>query len=89
MFESFDIIPNAEMRQYTTLRLGGPADWLAFPRSGEEIAMLFAEAGAHGIPVTVIGHGSNLLGFELFHYHGFAFREGRIHSQSAPLYMSM
>ncbi len=61
MFESFDIIPNAEMRQYTTLRLGGPADWLAFPRSGEEIAMLFAEAGVHGIPVTVIGHGSNLL----------------------------
>ena len=49
------------MRQYTTLKLGGPADWLAFPRSGEEIAALFREAGEAGLPVTVIGHGSNLL----------------------------
>ena len=61
MFETFDVIPNAEMRQYTTLKLGGPADWLAFPRSREEIAAMFHEAGRNGIPVTVIGHGSNLL----------------------------
>ena len=61
MFERFDVIRNAEMRQYTTLRLGGKADWLAFPRRGEEIAALFAEAGQAGLPVTVIGHGSNLL----------------------------
>ena len=61
MFESFDVIRNAEMSQYTTLRLGGPADWLAFPRSREEIAAMYAEAGEAGIPVTIIGHGSNLL----------------------------
>ena len=61
MFERFEVIPDAEMSQYTTLKLGGPADWLAFPRSREEIAALFEEAGANGIPVTVIGHGSNLL----------------------------
>ena len=61
MFESFDTIRNADMSRYTTLRLGGPADWLAFPRSTEEITALFAEAGRAGIPVTVIGHGSNLL----------------------------
>ena len=61
MFEAFDVIRDAEMRQYTTLRLGGKADWLAFPRSAEEIAALYAEAGQAGLPVTVIGHGSNLL----------------------------
>ena len=61
MFERFEVIPDAEMSQYTTLKLGGPADWLAFPRSAEEIAAMFDEAGANGIPVTVIGHGSNLL----------------------------
>ncbi len=61
MFEGFEVIRNAEMRQYTTLRLGGKADWLAFPCSAEEIAALFAEAGRAGMPVTVIGHGSNLL----------------------------
>ena len=43
------------------MKLGGTADWLAFPRSAAEIAELFAEAGAAGLPVTVIGHGSNLL----------------------------
>ena len=61
MFERFEVLQNADMRQYTTLKLGGTADWLAFPRSAAEIAELFAEAGAAGLPVTVIGHGSNLL----------------------------
>ena len=61
MFEAFEVIRDAEMRQYTTLRLGGKADWLAFPRNAEEIAALYAEAGQAELPVTVIGHGSNLL----------------------------
>ncbi len=61
MFESFEVIRNAPMRDYTTLKLGGPADYLALPSSAEELAALFAEAEAAGLPVTVIGHGSNLL----------------------------
>ena len=61
MFERFDVIRDADMRIFTTLKLGGKADWLAFPRSGEETAELFREAEEAGMPVTVIGHGSNLL----------------------------
>ncbi len=61
MFERFEVIQNAPMRDYTTLKLGGPADYLAFPRSGEEITALFDEAGQNGLEVTVIGRGSNLL----------------------------
>ena len=61
MFEGFEVVQNADMSRYTTLKLGGPADFLAFPRSTEEIAALFSEAGRAGMPVTVIGHGSNLL----------------------------
>ena len=61
MFESFGVLVNEPMSLHTTLKLGGPADYLAFPRSAEEIAALFAEAGAYNLPVTVIGHGSNLL----------------------------
>lgn len=61
MFESFNALRNEPMSAHTTLKLGGPADYLVFPRSREEIAALFAEAGAYNLPVTVIGHGSNLL----------------------------
>ena len=61
MFESFNTLVNEPMSAHTTLKLGGPADYLVFPGSAEEINALFAEAGAHNLPVTVIGHGSNLL----------------------------
>ena len=61
MFESYNALVNEPMSGHTTLKLGGPADYLVFPRSAEEITALFAEAGAYGLPVTVIGHGSNLL----------------------------
>ena len=61
MFESFNVLVHEPMNGYTTLKLGGPADYLAFPQSEGEIAALFAEANAAGLPVTVIGHGSNLL----------------------------
>ena len=61
MFESFNALIDEPMSRHTTLKLGGPADYLVFPRSAEEIRALFAEAGAYGMPVTVIGHGSNLL----------------------------
>lgn len=61
MFESFNALVNEPMSGHTTLKLGGPADYLVFPRSAEEINALFAEAGAYNMPVTVIGHGSNLL----------------------------
>ena len=61
MFEKFNALVNEPMSEHTTLKLGGPADYLVFPRSAEEIGALFAEAGAYNLPVTVIGHGSNLL----------------------------
>lgn len=61
MFESFNALKDEPMSRHTTLKLGGPADYLVFPRSQEEIRALFSEAGAYGLPVTVIGHGSNLL----------------------------
>ena len=61
MFESFNALINEPMSRHTTLKLGGPADYLVFPRSPEEIRAMFTEAGAYNVPVTVIGHGSNLL----------------------------
>ena len=61
MFERFQTVQNASMRDYTTLRLGGPADWLVTPGSLAELSQILEEARKHHLPVTVIGHGSNLL----------------------------
>ena len=61
MFESFNALVNEPMSAHTTLKLGGPADYMVFPKDGEEIAAMFREAAENGVPVTVIGHGSNLL----------------------------
>src|SRR6059036_2377370 len=45
----------------TTFRIGGPADWLLETRSSEEIVRALELAGAAGLPVTVLGGGSNVL----------------------------
>lgn len=49
------------MKRHTSFRIGGPADALAHPQTEEELSLLLERAGALGVPVTVIGNGSNLL----------------------------
>ena len=51
----------ALMAAYTTLHLGGPADLLAHPTSPEQLKILLTEAKRLDVPVTLIGHGSNLV----------------------------
>lgn len=55
------IVPQASMAQYTTLRIGGPADVLVNVVSADEIAVALHAAKNAGAPVTIIGNGSNLL----------------------------
>ena len=45
----------------TTLRVGGPADVYVEPASLEDLALMLRRAGEHGLPVFVLGRGSNLL----------------------------
>jgi len=47
--------------QYTTFRIGGPADCLVFPSSVQDVAVVLAFAKKHTIPVTLLGNGSNVL----------------------------
>jgi len=46
---------------YTWFRLGGPAQYVAQPRSIDELAALIQRCRAEEIPVRVLGGGSNLL----------------------------
>jgi UDP-N-acetylmuramate dehydrogenase len=45
----------------TTFRVGGPADLLAEPHSGDELVRALTAARDHGVPVTLLGGGSNVL----------------------------
>lgn len=46
---------------YTTLRVGGPADAIVFPESIEEIRGVMRIAQAHGLPLLVLGGGSDVV----------------------------
>jgi UDP-N-acetylmuramate dehydrogenase len=46
---------------HTTFRIGGPAEFAAKPRSGEEIAEVLRIAQGEGLPVRAVGAGANLL----------------------------
>src|SRR5512138_517058 len=49
------------MRRHTTLKIGGPADALAEPAHPAEVAALARWCAASGVPITVVGGGSNLI----------------------------
>lgn len=55
------ILPGAPMSRYTTFRAGGTADVLVDVASAEDISVALRAARRVGVPVTVIGNGSNLL----------------------------
>lgn len=56
-----ELLVDEPLARYTTYRIGGPADLLAIPASEEDVALVLAKAKEFGLPVTVIGSGSNLL----------------------------
>lgn len=51
----------ASLAPYTTFRVGGPADWLFHARSAEDVRAAIAAARSDGLPVTILGGGSNVL----------------------------
>jgi UDP-N-acetylmuramate dehydrogenase len=49
------------LARHTTFGVGGPADLFVRVRSGAALAAAFATARRHGLPVFVLGSGSNIL----------------------------
>ena len=49
------------MARHTTFRIGGPADIYVQPLDLEQLAEVMRFAREHGLPVKVVGNGSNLL----------------------------
>jgi UDP-N-acetylmuramate dehydrogenase len=46
---------------FTTFKVGGPAEWFAQPTTGAQVALALQVAHTHGVPVTTLGGGSNVL----------------------------
>jgi UDP-N-acetylmuramate dehydrogenase len=53
--------PDAPLAGLTTFKVGGAADWLADLVSEDELRALVVDAAAAGVPVTMLGGGSNVL----------------------------
>ena len=56
-----EMMTGEPMSRHTTFRIGGPADIFVSPSSTEELAKVLALAKEYGVPVTIIGNGSNIL----------------------------
>ena len=52
---------NAPLAPLTTFKVGGPADLLVETHTGDEIVAALKLAHTHGVPVTMLGGGSNVL----------------------------
>ncbi len=52
---------DVRLDKWTTLRVGGPADYFAEPASEQQLICLLRAAREAGIPVLLMGNGSNLL----------------------------
>ncbi len=94
--EESRLLRNADMRDYTTFRIGGPADFLVRPASEKEMAGILGCLRGNHIPYTVMGNGSNVLVLDGRHpgcrhprgkRHGGDFRRKRLRdgrSRSTP-----
>jgi UDP-N-acetylmuramate dehydrogenase len=49
------------MSRHTTFKIGGPADLFVVPAGLDELRLVLATVAGAGLPVTVVGRGSNLL----------------------------
>lgn len=55
------VLAEAPLARYTSFRIGGPAMLLAMPADREDLQRALAFARSHGLPVHVLGGGSNTL----------------------------
>ena len=55
------LLKDEPMSRHTTFRIGGPADLVLLPASSDEIVRAMDDCAELGIPVFVMGNGSNLL----------------------------
>ena len=63
-----DVMTNISLKQYTTMKLGGEARYMATADSASDVVSLYRNARKENLPIFVLGGGSNVIthdeGFE-------------------------
>ncbi|MGB3788626.1 MAG: UDP-N-acetylmuramate dehydrogenase [Phormidesmis sp.] len=59
--DGFKLVAQAPLAKLTTLRVGGKAEWLALPKTSDQLQSALSWAKSKGLAVTMLGAGSNLL----------------------------
>ena len=59
--DGIEVLFNEPLKQYTYTKVGGAAEYLAFPRNQYELKRIITFANAHEIPWMVLGNSSNII----------------------------
>lgn len=61
ILDSAQVLQGEPMKQHTSFKIGGPAEYFVMPRSVQEVKQVVALCLEEGKPYYVMGNGSNLL----------------------------
>ncbi|MCL2578197.1 MAG: UDP-N-acetylmuramate dehydrogenase [Defluviitaleaceae bacterium] len=55
------VFTNEPMSRHTSFKIGGPADFLLMPKTTNELIKIWNTCKEHGLPLTILGDGANVL----------------------------
>ncbi len=61
MFEKFERLENESLCQHSTMKTGGKAKWILFPKNLKELKEILSICKENGIKFFILGNGSNVL----------------------------
>ena len=61
MFEEFECLLDVELARFSTMKIGGKAKWLIFPKNVQELQEILQICEEKRIKTFVLGNGSNVL----------------------------
>ena len=61
MFNNFELIKNADLSKFSTIKIGGRAKYMLFPKDEKELKQILKVAKQNDIKTQTIGNGSNVL----------------------------
>ncbi len=61
MFEEFDFIENADLKNFSTMKVGGKAKYIVFPKNEKEVEKILQICNKNKMKNFILGNGSNVL----------------------------